>query len=73
MGLVLRQDENPAQSGMQTVAEGEVDDAVAPPNGTAGLARSAVKGCSRDPTPPARMMPIVFSGMSDSKHCPQRR
>src|SRR5712672_259748 len=32
-----------------------------PPNGTAGLALSAVNGCRRDPIPPARMMLIVFS------------
>src|SRR5437879_8300629 len=34
-----------------------------PPKGTAGLALSAVSGCRREPIPPARMMPIVFSSM----------
>ena len=31
-----------------------------PPNGTAGLARSAVRGMSRLPSPPARMIPKTF-------------
>src|SRR5512137_2127531 len=34
-----------------------------PPKGTAGLARSAVKGCKRDPLPPARRMVNVCSTM----------
>src|SRR5215472_16439436 len=32
-----------------------------PPKGTAGLARSAVSGCSRVPWPPARTMAITCS------------
>jgi hypothetical protein len=34
-----------------------------PPKYTAGLARSFVSGYSRSPTPPARMMTSVSSGM----------
>lgn len=34
-----------------------------PPNGTPGLARSAVSGCNRDPTPPAKMIESVFSSI----------
>src|SRR6185436_12260866 len=37
-----------------------------PPKGTAGLARSAVSGCRRDPTPPARMILMVLSCMGTS-------
>src|SRR5882672_1653597 len=37
-----------------------------PPKGTAGLARSAVNGCRRDPTPPARMMLMALSCMGPS-------
>src|SRR5437867_10133499 len=33
-----------------------------PPNGTAGLARSSVRGISRLPSPPARTMPITRAG-----------
>ena len=41
--------------------EREVDRAGScPPNGTAGLARSAVRGISRLPSPPARTMPKTF-------------
>src|SRR5208337_2216618 len=32
-----------------------------PPKGTAGLARSAVSGCNREPTPPAKRTVNVFS------------
>jgi hypothetical protein len=33
------------------------------PNGTAGLARFAVKGARREPCPPARIIPSVLGGM----------
>src|SRR5436190_10909715 len=32
-----------------------------PPKGTAGLARSAVNGCNREPAPPARRIVRVWS------------
>src|SRR5712671_5255735 len=37
-----------------------------PPKGTAGLARSAVNGCRREPIPPARITLITLSCMSPS-------
>src|SRR6185295_5208628 len=39
-----------------------------PPKGTAGLARSAVNGCRRAPTPPARIILMVLSCMRTSTH-----
>jgi hypothetical protein len=63
LGLVLREHEDAAQSGMQAVAEREINDAVSPPEGTAGFALSAVNGCRRELIPPARMTLIVFSCM----------
>jgi hypothetical protein len=38
-----------------------------PPNGTAGLARSDVRGCSREPTPPAKTKVTVWSSIPLSR------
>ena len=47
--------------GVDQVRQREVDrGGSCPPNGTAGLARSAVSGMSRLPSPPARTMPKIF-------------
>src|SRR3990170_1057211 len=40
-----------------------------PPNGTAGLARCAVKGCSRSPRPPARIIVSTFFIVSHPERC----
>ena len=55
VGLVLGGNPDPADAGIDAVAEREVDDAVLAPNGTAGLDRQSVSCCSRDPRPPARI------------------
>ena len=39
-----------------------------PPNGTAGLARSAVRGIRRLPSPPARMIPKTFGAAGMAPH-----
>src|SRR3990170_1039192 len=43
-----------------------------PPNGTAGLARCAVKGCSRSPRPPARIIVSTFFIVSHQERCRPR-
>ena len=39
-----------------------------PPNGTAGFARSSVRGMSRLPSPPARMIPKTFGAAGMASH-----
>jgi hypothetical protein len=58
-GLVLGEDVNVAQVGVDAVGKGDVDDAVLAGEGTAGLARSRVRGKSRSPAPPASKTPSV--------------
>lgn len=57
MRLVLRQNADPQIAGVDEVGQHEVDQPIGAAEGTAGLARSAVSGYSRLPSPPARTMP----------------
>jgi len=51
--FVLGQNKDFPNTGIDTVTQGIINDPVFPPNGTAGFARSRVKGWRRTPTPPA--------------------
>ena len=57
--LVLGEDVDVAQIGVDAVGEGDVDDAVLSGEGDGGLARSRVRGKSRSPAPPASSTPRV--------------
>ena len=46
-----------ARSPVHQIRQDEVDHSIRPPNGTAGFARSAVRGIRRLPSPPASTIP----------------
>ena len=58
--LVLRQHDDLSIAGVDDIAQGKIDEAVDPAEGTAGFARSAVSGIRRLPSPPARTMTRTF-------------
>ena len=56
---VLGEKKDPLDAGVQTEADGDVDEAILAPMGTAGLARSRVSGKRRFPSPPPKITVIT--------------
>ena len=69
MRFKLGEDKNLEKTGINKITQGKIDDPVIPPNGTAGLVRTEVRGCRRFPSPPARIIaktPLMDAPMDET-------